>query len=209
MRCKFWIVFLITQSVNLYSGTTISGRITTMGSTPVYSAKISFVNFADTNRYFSALTDTLGNYNVTITGVENQKSEAASFQLYQNYPNPFSERTTITYQIKQQAPVVIGIYNILGQRVKFFQRDFNGQNVGQVQWDGTDVLGKKVANGIYFYSINVREKRQVKKMLFLDDMMVGETATQLPRNNKQYYTENIYQDSSNTYTVYIENTDST
>ncbi len=195
------------QSGYLYPGVTISGKITTTGSVPVHQAKISFVNVADTNRHFSALTDTLGNYNIVITGVKNQEVEATGFQLYQNYPNPFSERTAITYQIKQQAPVVVRIYNILGQQVRTFQRDFTGQNIGQVQWDGTDALGKKVANGIYFYSITAGNKRQVKKMLFVDNMTVGETATQVFRKNTNYYVEDLYQDSINIYTVFIDNTD--
>ena len=205
----FCIVFLIIQYGILYSGPTISGKITTTSSVPVNQAKISFVNVADTNRYFSALTDTLGNYNIVITGVKNQEVEATGFRLYQNYPNPFSERTTITYQIKQQDPVVVSIYNILGQRIKTFQRDYTGGSLGEVRWDGTDAVGKKVANGIYFYSVTTGNKRQVKKMLFVDNMTVGETTTQVFRKNTNYYVEDLYQDSSNIYTVYIESTDST
>jgi photosystem II stability/assembly factor-like uncharacterized protein len=209
MSRVFCIIFLIIQCGVLYSGPTISGKITTTNSVPVNQAKISFVNVADTSRYFSSLSDSLGNYNITITSVENRGQEVTGFQLYQNYPNPFSERTTIAYQIKQQAPVVVSIYNILGQRVKTFQRNFNGQSIGQVQWDGRDAFGKNVANGIYFYSVTTGNKRQVKKMLYVDNMTVGETATQTFRKNTNYYVENMYLDSSNIYTVYIENTDST
>ncbi len=201
--------FFILQNSYLYSGPIISGKITTTNSIPVNQAKVSFVNVADTNRRFFSLSDSLGNYIITIAGVESKDKEVTDFKLYQNYPNPFSERTTITYQIKQQAPIVISIYNILGQKVKTFRQEFAGQNIGQVQWDGRDGLGKKVASGIYFYSVSVGDKRQVKKMLFVDNLTVGETATQVFRKTTNYYVEDIYRDSSNVYTVYIENTDST
>lgn len=199
----FAILLIILVANILYSGPIVSGKITTTNNTPVSQAKVSFVNISDTNQRFSSLSDTLGNYNITIMSIENNNEEATSFHLYQNYPNPFSEQTTITYQIKQQAPVVISIYNILGQRVKTFRQEFAGHNIGQVQWDGRDGLGRKVANGIYFYSVSVGDKRQVKKMLFIDNIITGVTTAEVFRNNTNY------QDSINIYTVYIENTDST
>ncbi|MDI6803321.1 MAG: PQQ-binding-like beta-propeller repeat protein [Bacteroidota bacterium] len=210
---KFCIIilttFLLVKLGFSYSGTIISGKITTTNSIPVNRAKICFVNAVDTNRQFISLSDSSGNYIITITGVENDDKEITDFKLYQNYPNPFSEQTTITYQIKQQSPVLISIYNILGQRVKTFQQEFTGQNIGQVQWDGKDGLGRKVANGIYFYSVSIRDKRQVRKMLFIDNIITSGTTAEVFRKTNNYYVEDLYQDSSNVYTVSIENTDST
>lgn len=205
----FAILLIIMMTSFLYAGPIISGKITTTNSTPVSHAKISFVNVADTNRRFFSLSDSLGNYAVTITRVGIKIEEISDVQLFQNYPNPFSERTTITYSIKQQVPVEVSIYNILGQRVKTFRQEFTGQNIGQVQWDGRDGLGKKVANGIYFYAISVGDKRQVRKMLFIDNITLSGVGN-IPFNKNIYnYVENIYKDSSNVYTVYIENIDST
>jgi hypothetical protein len=201
------VTFLLTFYGLLYPNTNITGKITTIDSKPVSKAKISFINSIDTNRCFSSLTDSLGNYNIIITKVESKDKEDAGFRLYQNYPNPFSKQTTITYQVKQHSPVVITIYNVLGQRVKKFQSDYAGENIGHVQWDGTDVFGKKVANGIYFYSIAAGDKRLVKKMLFIDNMNFSATSIQVFSENTYYYKEDLYQDSSNVYTVSIDNTE--
>lgn len=38
-------------------------------------------------------------------------------KLYQNYPNPFQNSTTIQYDLAEQAHVELAIYNVLGQRV--------------------------------------------------------------------------------------------
>lgn len=210
MVAKYYlIIFLFFKSGLLYSGPTINGKITTTNSIPVQKAKISFISTADTSKYFSSLTDTLGNYIITITSVGSKNKEISDFQIYQNYPNPFSERTTIAYQTKQQLPVEISIYNILGQKVKTFRQKFSGQNIGQVQWDGRDGLGKKVATGIYFYVVNTGGKKQVKKMLYIENLIAGGIGTQVFNNNSYNYIEDLYQDSSNIYTVYIENTDST
>jgi hypothetical protein len=34
-------------------------------------------------------------------------------------------------------------------------------------WNGTDDLGTPVSSGMYFYSINAKEFKSTKKMLFL------------------------------------------
>jgi hypothetical protein len=204
------ICFLINiTSSDIFPNYIVSGKITTTDGIAVKLAQINFICASNTSRYFSAITDTFGNYNITITGMKSEEVATASFQLYQNYPNPFSEQTTITYQINQRAPIVVTIYNILGQRVKTFQRDFAEGSIGEVRWDGTDAFGKKVANGIYFYSLSAKGIRQVKKMLFIDNMTCGVSITPSAKASMPYTDDILYQDSGYVYTVYIDNTDST
>ena len=40
-----------------------------------------------------------------------------SFQLYQNFPNPFNSSTTITYQAARKSFINISLYNIIGEKI--------------------------------------------------------------------------------------------
>ena len=79
-----------------------------------------------------------------------------------NYPNPFDSRkeeTFITYQIPQDLPVRVRIYDLFGYQVKDFHFSAGepggraGEN--QVQWDGTDQRGEKVTKGGYICQVTV------------------------------------------------------
>ncbi len=69
------------------------------------------------------------------------------------FPNPFQARTTVNYQLTRPAEEVkIRILTVSGRLV----REFSGtRNAGysQVPWDGRDVDGDQVANGVYIYRV--------------------------------------------------------
>jgi hypothetical protein len=84
---------------------------------------------------------------------EGENSLYHSGILYQNYPNPFKEKTTI--KISSADPEVfhslLEVYDITGKVVNIirFEKDKEGSCVAS--WDGTDNRGEKVVNGIYYY----------------------------------------------------------
>ncbi|MCL4549697.1 MAG: C-GCAxxG-C-C family protein [Bacteroidetes bacterium] len=73
------------------------------------------------------------------------------YKLSQNYPNPFNPSTTIRFSIPQADKVHLAIYNIQGSLVKTLV-DHELYNTGsyQVNWNGINETGEKVASGIYF-----------------------------------------------------------
>ncbi len=88
-----------------------------------------------------------------------------SFELLQNFPNPFNPQTQIEYSIAKNTHVNLDVYNVLGQHViSLIDRE---QSAGHyaVQWDGTDVLGHSVGNGVYFYRLTTNSFESVKKMV--------------------------------------------
>ncbi len=86
-------------------------------------------------------------------------------QTNQNYPNPFSSYTNISYQIKKPGRVVIIIYDATGQPIKTFIRQHNTVGEYSIIWDSKDRKGEKVAAGIYFYQVNLGKETYTKKML--------------------------------------------
>jgi hypothetical protein len=84
-----------------------------------------------------------------------------------NYPNPFNPETTISYSVKNSAPVAIEIYNTKGQKVRTLVNETKASGNYSVRWDGTDENGQKVTSGVYFYKMNTGKYTSSKKMILM------------------------------------------
>ncbi|NQV17541.1 MAG: T9SS type A sorting domain-containing protein [Armatimonadetes bacterium] len=86
--------------------------------------------------------------------------------LEQNYPNPFNPTTTISFKLNTENTMdsKLIIYNVKGQRVKQYQIS-NDQSL--IVWDGTDDENQPVSSGIYFYTLDVGDFQQTRKMILL------------------------------------------
>jgi hypothetical protein len=73
------------------------------------------------------------------------------------YPNPFNGQTTISIRLPRLSDVTIAIYNILGQKVREFNRD---AVVGALSatWNAANDRGSTVASGIYIVRVNIKEQ---------------------------------------------------
>lgn len=89
------------------------------------------------------------------------------FDISQNYPNPFNPVTTIRYQLPEDVHVTIGVYNILGQRVRTLVNEEQAPGYYSVIWDGTNQSGMSVSSGMYLYRIQAGGYNEVRKMLFM------------------------------------------
>jgi hypothetical protein len=78
-----------------------------------------------------------------------------------NYPNPFSTSTAFVFTITgSQVPqnIKIEILTITGKVVKQITTEelgplHVGTNITQYKWNGTDMYGNKLANGVYLYHV--------------------------------------------------------
>ena len=82
------------------------------------------------------------------------------FKLYQNYPNPFRNQTTIKYDIPSlmvnNVPTEIHIYNTLGQVVRKLDEGDKAAGQYTVIWDGKNDDGEQVSSGVYFYQLRTK-----------------------------------------------------
>ena len=102
------------------------------------------------------------------TGVKAQTTSIpSSYSLKQNYPNPFNLTTNIEYSLDKPGRVTLNIYNNLGQKVKTLVKERKVAGFHTVQWDGTDLKGRKVGTGIYFYKVEVDGRQFTKKMILI------------------------------------------
>ncbi|HTO93064.1 MAG TPA: S8 family serine peptidase, partial [Bacteroidota bacterium] len=102
-------------------------------------------------------------------------STATSYQLLQNFPNPFNPGTTVGFVVPEQADVTIAIYDLLGRRVRTLLHDtFAATWTAPYtkEWDGRDDGGRPVATGVYICRMEARgasgmTSRQVMKMMLV------------------------------------------
>jgi peptidoglycan/xylan/chitin deacetylase (PgdA/CDA1 family) len=87
------------------------------------------------------------------------------FSISQNYPNPFNPVTTVRYSLKEDAHVVMNLFNSIGEKVNTL--------VDQTKPAGTHTLSidaKDLANGTYILNVTVngpseKKNESIKLML--------------------------------------------
>lgn len=85
-----------------------------------------------------------------------------SFELGQNFPNPFNPRTTIGYKIPKDVFVSIKVYDITGREISKIVNEY--KRAGTYE---TVFTADKLASGIYFYVLRAGDFVQAKKLVLL------------------------------------------
>ncbi|MBN2410047.1 S8 family serine peptidase [candidate division KSB1 bacterium] len=102
------------------------------------------------------------------TGIaQNNAKPALCFQLNNNYPNPFNEKTTLKFTIPESGHVLIEIFNINGQRVNTLLDRLMPAGDFQLKWDGLDNFQNPVSSGLYLYRIRFADKQLFGKTIVL------------------------------------------
>ena len=102
-------------------------------------------------------------------GAEDEPFELPDrFVLHQNYPNPFNPSTTIEYEVMEASTVTVRVFDRLGRVVTTLVNEAVQQpGTYRVQWDGRTASGAQPASGVYFYSLETPDFRQVKQMVLI------------------------------------------
>lgn len=116
-----------------------------------------FNNFSTERSYFSVVGD----------------DDLVVRDIY-NYPNPFSGRTTFTFQQNLSEPinVKIKIYSIAGRMIKEIERANISERFVTIDWDGRDADGNELANGTYLYKIIVKTSVSETTKSFLGKLAI-------------------------------------
>ena len=129
-------------------------------------ADIYAVNFIDNNIIAICEGD-----HITIAELPYLPNDAEINQttsIINNYPNPFSSSTTISFSGKLNSHELsqIRIYNIKGQLVREFGLQIAECGFSAV-WDGKDETGREVKSGVYFCVVKTQNEQAVKKIIIL------------------------------------------
>lgn len=95
--------------------------------------------------------------------VANEPNEAPqNFEIHQNYPNPFSGRSTIQYTLKESGDVVLKLYDSLGREVRTLLSGKQEAGAYTIEFNA-----EGLASGLYFYTLSAGGNRQTHKMTLL------------------------------------------
>jgi len=102
--------------------------------------------------------DTIG----IITSVNEQINPVSSFELFQNFPNPFNPATTIKYSITEPQKVKLIVYSLLGEKIKVLVDEHKSTGMHSVIFDAGNL-----SSGIYIYTLIAGNKTLSKKLILL------------------------------------------
>lgn len=89
---------------------------------------------------------------ITVTATE---TPGLSIRIKTNYPNPFEGWTRIVYELSRVSEIEVRIWTISGERV-VEMRGEGKEETNEIEWDGKNRYGRRVASGIYLYCIEAR-----------------------------------------------------
>jgi len=86
----------------------------------------------------------------------------ATTYLNQNFPNPVTSNTNISFNLKANSDVKISVYNIKGQLVETLADNEMAKGPHTLTWNS-----KSLSNGIYFLRLETQETTITKKMVIM------------------------------------------
>ena len=84
-----------------------------------------------------------------------------------NFPNPFSNNTNIKFTLLNKSNTKLIIYDINGKLIKTLINKNLSQGQYSISWNGKDVYGSNVVNGIYFYQLITNQGSATKQMILI------------------------------------------
>ncbi len=161
---------LNTQSIN---GSIV---ISPAGTSFVAGTEVNLTAVPDKGFKFDGWTgDLIGEINPVKITLDGDKSVIANFSLstgtnnvlnnlpeqtkfLQVFPNPFSSKTTIQYQLSETTLVKLSIYNSIGELMTILVNQYQAAGNYSVDWNTTDSQGQQLGNGLYLHKLETGNK---------------------------------------------------
>ena len=91
-----------------------------------------------------------------------------TFNLSQNFPNPFNPSTEIQFTVGKDALVSLNIYDIQGRLVSsLINNYFYSTGSYKMNWDGKNKYGTQVPSGMYLYKLESSNQIVTRKMVLM------------------------------------------
>jgi hypothetical protein len=98
-----------------------------------------------------------------IVGIDtDQENISHSFNISQNFPNPFNPTTKLKYSIPQSSNVVLKVFDILGNEIETLVNEEKPTGTYEINW-----YAEGLPSGVYFYQFQAGGFVETKKMVLL------------------------------------------
>jgi len=105
---------------------------------------------------------------VTVTSVVPRPSGQRGFALHPPVPNPFNPGTSVAFELPEQSPASLRVYDASGRLVRrLIDRQVipGGRHV--VEWNGRNDRGEPVATGVYFCRLEAGAFTETVRMVLV------------------------------------------
>jgi len=165
-------IYASTYRIQIASDSNFSNMVfdTVLANTP-YTLRLGVL--ALDNSYFWRVNaanpkgtspwSTVFKFRVRAVGITNISSEIPqNYNLFPNYPNPFNAMTKIRFQIPKSGIVKLKIYDLTGREISNILDQNLSPGIYEFLWNASSL-----PSGIYFYTMEAGEHREVKKAVLL------------------------------------------
>ena len=81
------------------------------------------------------------------------------FALYANFPDPFSNTTTVSYTLESATPVRLDVYDVMGRRIDTLVHGDQAAGTYSLTFSAA-----QLASGLYFLRLETNQGQQIEKM---------------------------------------------
>lgn len=165
---SFKVLSLINFNGNLFAGTDRKGiyHSTDNGlswqNTGLESQLIYALGVSRRDSIVYAASDYIYRSEKITTGIKPDYKKHTAFTLMQNYPNPFNPSTIINFELRQEGPVTLKVFNILGSEVATLINKNMNAGEHRVNFNAGDLAG-----GVYIYQLKAGSFYEARKMILV------------------------------------------
>ncbi len=84
------------------------------------------------------------------------------YELFQNFPNPFNQQTTIRFRLPSSGHATVEISDVLGRRISVLTDEEKSAGTYSVVWDAVGL-----SSGVYFFTLTSNDYTSSKPCVFL------------------------------------------
>jgi photosystem II stability/assembly factor-like uncharacterized protein len=95
-----------------------------------------------------------------ISGIEQHYADNNGAFLLENYPNPFSSNTVISYHLPVAGEIELSVYNLMGQKVTTLVKEKQPAGSYEVKWNA-----EGIESGVCFCELKTGAGRRILKMI--------------------------------------------